>query len=408
MIVLWMPIAVALTLIFDPAFDPTVQEMAVFAIAIWGAYLIRTMFQSALGMICFWTTRGAAIFDLCMTIELLLSGRLVPLPLMPDWVQTLAWFFPFQWAFYFPIESLVGDLTTRELIGGLGMQLGVDPRRLRALHARLAAGDQALLGGGQLMRIAWAFLKVGVLNELQYRVNFVVQLFQTALALLTGLVVLALVYSHMDELNGWSEAELLVVLGIQMLMGGVIRAWIQPNMQRFIDDVREGTFDYALTKPEDSQVLVSVREFRIWQVVDVVTGAVVMAVGIGRLQSDVGLADAFAFGVALLLGTLMIYCFWLVLSTCAFWIVRMDNVVELFDGVYLTGRWPVGIYPDWLRFSITFLVPIAFAVTVPAEALTSRLDWQTLALAAGFAVVLFAITRWFWRFGLKRYSGASA
>jgi ABC-2 type transport system permease protein len=258
------------------------------------------------------------------------------------------------------------------------------------------------------MRIAWTFIKVGVLNELQYRVNFVVQLFQTALALLTGLVVLALVYSHVDELNGWSEAELLVVLGIQMLMGGAIRAWIQPNMQRFIDDVREGTFDYALTKPEDSQVLVSVREFRIWQVVEVVTGAVVMAVGIGRLQSDVGLADALAFGVALLLGTLMIYCFWLVLSTCAFWIVRMDNIVELFDGVYLTGRWPVGIYPDWLRFGITFLVPIAFAVTVPAEAVTSRLDWQTLALAAGFAVVLFAITRWFWRFGLRSYSGASA
>ena len=38
-----------------------------FAVAIWGAYLIRTMFQEALGMLCFWTTRGAAIFDLWMT-----------------------------------------------------------------------------------------------------------------------------------------------------------------------------------------------------------------------------------------------------------------------------------------------------------------------------------------------------
>ncbi len=81
---------------------------------------------------------------------------------------------------------------------------------------------------------------------------------------------------------------------------------------------------------------------------------------------------------------------------------------ELFEGLFQTGRWPVGIYPDWLRFGITFLVPIAFAITVPAEALTSRLDWQTLLLAAGFAVVLFAATRWFWGFGLRRYTGASA
>ncbi len=89
-ILLWIPIAVALTLLFDPLLDPRPLEIAVFAVAIWGAYLLRTMYQSTLGMICFWTTRGAAIFDLWMTIELLLSGRLVPLPLMPDWVETLS------------------------------------------------------------------------------------------------------------------------------------------------------------------------------------------------------------------------------------------------------------------------------------------------------------------------------
>ena len=104
----------------------------------------------------------------------------------------------------------------------------------------------------------------------------------------------------------------------------------------------------------------------------------------------------------------MLYCFWLLLATGSFWIVRMWFLPELFEGIFQTGRWPVGIYPDWLRFGITFLVPIAFAITVPAEALTSRLDWQTLALAAGFAVVLFAFTRWFWRFGLRNYTGASA
>jgi ABC-2 type transport system permease protein len=122
-IALWIPLAIGLSLVFDPTLDPRLLEIAVFAVAIWGAYLIRTMLQESLGMLCFWTTRGAAIFDLYMTSELLLSGRLVPLPLMPDWVQDVSLFLPFQWAFYFPIESLVGDMTTRELIGGLGAQL---------------------------------------------------------------------------------------------------------------------------------------------------------------------------------------------------------------------------------------------------------------------------------------------
>ena len=62
--------------------------------------------------------------------------------------------------------------------------------------------------------------------------------------------------------------------------------------------------------------------------------------------------------------------------------MRVDEIVELFAGVYQAGRWPVSIYPDWLRVGLTFLVPIAFAVTVPAEAFTQRLSAGTLGLAA--------------------------
>jgi ABC-2 type transport system permease protein len=121
-IALWLPIAAVLWLVFDPVLDPTLLEVLVFSVAIWGAYLIRTMFLSALGMITFWTTRVSAVFELAIALELLLSGRLVPLPLMPGWAEDVANVLPFKWSFYFPIDALVGDLSTGELLGGLAMQ----------------------------------------------------------------------------------------------------------------------------------------------------------------------------------------------------------------------------------------------------------------------------------------------
>jgi ABC-2 type transport system permease protein len=258
------------------------------------------------------------------------------------------------------------------------------------------------------LRISWLYFRVGVMNELQYRVNFLVSLLQSAITLAVALAVLALVYSHTDELNGWTKPELLCVTGIQIFMGGIVKTYIQPNMNRVMDEVHRGTLDYALTKPEDAQVLASVREIRIWQVVDIVSGLIVLGFGLSGIATGVGPGDALAFAVALVFGAVLIYCFWLVIATGAFWVVNMWTAAELFDGIFATGRFPVGIYPGWLRYSVTFLVPVAFAVTVPAEAVTSRLDWETLAFAAVFAVVVFALTRWFWRFGLRRYSGASA
>jgi ABC-2 type transport system permease protein len=259
-----------------------------------------------------------------------------------------------------------------------------------------------------LIRLAAVFFRVGILNELQYRVNFFLQLLQSLIALATGLVGLSLVFTHTQELAGWSRPELLAVMGVHILMGGVIQALIQPNMEQLMADVREGTLDYALTKPADSQALVSVRQIRLWQFVDVFIGLVVLGVAIAQLRGHLGLWHALGFIAALICGGIMVYTFWLMLTSTAFWVVRVDDMVNLFQGLYAAGRWPLGVYPGWLRSGLTFLVPVAFAVTVPAEALTGRLTLATLLGAAGLALALLILSRFVWRRGLRRYSGASA
>jgi ABC-2 type transport system permease protein len=257
-------------------------------------------------------------------------------------------------------------------------------------------------------RLALLYLRLNVMNEVQYRANFFIAAFQSLLSVGVGLAVLALVYSHTVTLNGWTESELLVIVGVQILLSGVVHATIQPNMERLVDEVRDGKLDFALTKPEDSQLLISLRELRLWQAVDVLSGAIVISVGIARLHNSIGVGHSLGFLALLLLGALLLYCFWLILATGAFWIVDMWFLADLFEGVYQTGRWPIGIYPGWLRYSMTYLVPVGFAVTVPAQALTNRLHWTTVVVAVCFGAALTAFTRWFWRFGLRRYSGASA
>jgi ABC-2 type transport system permease protein len=258
------------------------------------------------------------------------------------------------------------------------------------------------------LRLIGTFARVAVMNEVQYRVNFFLQLLQSLIALGTGLVALSLVFSYTTDLAGWTRPELLLVMGVHVLTGGLIRATIQPNMERLMGDIGEGTLDYALTKPEDSQFLVSIREFRLWQLIDVCLGLGLAGIALWQLRSAISGPQALAFAVALFLGGIMIYSVWLMLTTGAFWFIRVENIMEVFQSLYQAGRWPVGVYPGWLRFGLTFLVPVAFAVTVPSEALTGRLTAPTLMGAAAMAVVLFVLARRVWWFGLTRYSGASA
>jgi ABC-2 type transport system permease protein len=260
----------------------------------------------------------------------------------------------------------------------------------------------------RIIKLIGSYLRIGIANEMQYRVNFFIQLLQSFIALSTGLIGLWLVFSNTSQLGGWSQPELLAVMGVYMLMGGIIHAAIQPNMQRLMDEIQDGTLDYALTKPVDGQVLISIREFRFWQLTDVVAGLAVLVVAVTQMQARVGVWQALAFVAALALGGILIYCFWLMLTTTAFWLIRIWELVDLFQGIYAAGRWPVGIYPDWLRAGLTFLVPIAFAVTVPAEALTGRLGPAALLGALALTIFFVVLSRLVWRLGTRHYSGASA
>ncbi len=122
-IVLWLPIAVVLSLVFRPELDPSIGQIAAFVLAIWGAYVIRSMFLWMLGMVTIWTTRVSAIFEAYFAAELLLSGRLLPVSLMPGWTRTIASLLPFESTFGFPITALVGPITNRELVLGLLKQM---------------------------------------------------------------------------------------------------------------------------------------------------------------------------------------------------------------------------------------------------------------------------------------------
>ncbi len=258
------------------------------------------------------------------------------------------------------------------------------------------------------LRLLIAFFWVGVVSEATYRINFFFQLFQSLVSLGVAIAGLKVVFSYAGTLGGWGQEEILALVGVYLLVGGIIGLVIQPGMEQFIESVRDGTLDFTLTKPEDAQLLVSIRRVNIWSLIDITLGLGVLAFALVRLGEKVGGIEAGEFLLMLTAGAIIIYSFFLILATLSFWFIRVENFLTIFQSMYEAGRWPVSLYPGWLRYGLTFVVPVAFATTVPAEALIGRLTWVTLLVAISIAAFLFIISRVFWRVGLKHYSGTSA
>lgn len=259
------------------------------------------------------------------------------------------------------------------------------------------------------LRVLRAFLSVGLANLVQYRSDFVIAVVNAGVNLVTAVLGLSVIFTNTADLHGWSADQLLVLIGVHFFISGLVGLVIRPSMEAMMEGIRLGTFDFLLTKPADSQLLASAQVMAPQAFTDVVVGLGVVGYGLTRIGTTLTLSSVLLFSLTLVAGFAIVYSFLLLLSTLAFWFVKLDNILVIFQSLFgNAGRWPVPIFPGWMRPVLTFVVPIAFAVTVPAQALTGQLSLGGAALSVGVAVLFLAVSRAFWLVALRRYTGASA
>jgi len=260
----------------------------------------------------------------------------------------------------------------------------------------------------RLLKLLAVFYRTSIQTDMEYRADFYTRILASLLGLLTTVGSLSIAYTYVPTLKGWTFSQALVLLAVYYLMDGLIEMFIAPNMREVMVKVRDGTLDFLLLKPVSAQFIASFRTLNIWRIVNVLVGLGLSLYTVGNLSLAVGWGEALLFAVTLACGIVVVYSFWLVLVTLTFWFVKIDNVEQLVWQAFEAGRYPVEIYPNWLRSALTYAIPVAFIITVPAQALAGRLDEGTALVAAAVACLAAAGSSAFWRFGLRHYTGASA
>ena len=261
---------------------------------------------------------------------------------------------------------------------------------------------------GRYLRLLGLFVRTELQFALEYRFNLLLEIMQIVVVSGTSVAAVLILYAYTDVMNGWSLPQMVVLLGVFYTVQGIEELVFQPSFQRFMEHVRQGTLDFVLLKPVSSQFMVSFRHFQTVQVIQVAVGLVITLYGVAQLATVLTLGSAAAFVLTLVCGFVLIYALLLVLSTLAFWFVRVDNILALFWAFLDAGRFPIDIYPGWLRLTMSTVVPVGIAVTVPAKAIVGLIDLQTLGLVLAATAAAWLFSRAFWKRGLRAYTGASA
>ncbi len=259
-------------------------------------------------------------------------------------------------------------------------------------------------------RLVILAVRASVQQELAYRANFFINLLHSLLNFGTGVLGLVVLFGQVETVRGWDFSTTLALLGVYLSIGALRNLFIGPSLDALAGmggEVWTGNFDFTLLRPVDVQFLASFRHWRPLALIDLGLGLGVLGIAVTRLGQALTLPHIAALLLALGAGVTVLYAALLTFTALIFWSPGF-LFTWLFDGVFQLARYPVGLYPGWLRLTLTWIVPVGVMTTVPAQALTGELRAETLAGSVALATALLIGASALFRFGLRRYASASS
>ncbi|SDT96309.1 ABC-2 type transport system permease protein [Verrucomicrobium sp. GAS474] len=260
-----------------------------------------------------------------------------------------------------------------------------------------------------LLAIWLAQGKYSLAREMMFRGNFIIWIAVEVCWFVLQLVFIRVLYLHVDAIAGWTQWEMVLLVGLSQLVQQLFQTFFMVNFLQFPDLIREGKLDFLLLRPAPILFLVSIRQWDVGSILNSLLGAAVSVWALGHLGVGItagGLAAAAGFVV---LGVAFHWAIMLLLVTPAFWVTNARGFIGVYYQLFNIARQPREAFKGVFLRLFTWAIPVLLVANLPVRMLAGKGIplGATAWLVAGTGVLCLAAS-WFFHFGLRRYTSASS
>jgi len=252
------------------------------------------------------------------------------------------------------------------------------------------------------------FLHTSLASELEYKTNILIDLLTAILSLIGSIFLLSIFFQSNSSIGGWEFKQALIIQGIYTILNGITNTWFNPNLTEIVKHIREGTLDFVLLKPIDSQFFISLKKITPSGFLEIMLGVCLLIYCIKINQIDLNLGFVILSLITIICSIFILYSLWFFISTTTIWFVKTWNATEVLRSFLYIGRFPLNSFSFSLRIFFSVFIPIAFITTIPSEVFLGISQLWKILLEVLVAIVFLFTSRKFWLFALKFYTSASS
>lgn len=263
--------------------------------------------------------------------------------------------------------------------------------------------------GVRYFRIYRIFLAQHLKKIVEYRADFIIGLFGFILAQVGGVIFIGLLFQAIPELNGWSLDQMLFIYGFAQLPRGLDHLLTDNLWMLAGRIVRTGQFDRYLLRPIPPLFHLIAEIFQTDAIGELLVGVTLMIYASAKLQLRFGALDWALLVISIIAGTVIYFSVKLATASIALWTKRSQPIVFAVYTISDFAKYPIGIYPKWIRILISYIVPFAFTAFIPASYfLTQKAALYCVGGTVGIAAALLAVGMFVWKKGLRAYESSGS
>lgn len=264
------------------------------------------------------------------------------------------------------------------------------------------------LVSNHLWKVWKSSTRASLVREMEFRANFIAGLIRQGLWLLIFVFLVKTIFQNTERLAGWEQSEVLTIVALSRILEGIINSLFAHNIMELPELVRQGKFDFHLTKPVPAQFYTAFRRTGIDNIGNLTAGTILLIFSLAANHTPVTLSDALFFILLSVAGIIIYYSLLILAASLVFVLERLEFLWGFHILMSEPLTVPFDIFPRLPRLALTYILPLAFIVFVPAQALTGRLSWWQVPVALLIAAAFLLLANLAWRAGLRRYSSASS
>jgi viologen exporter family transport system permease protein len=253
-----------------------------------------------------------------------------------------------------------------------------------------------------------ALWKTSVTREMSFKGNFILWVVVEMAWFGLQLAFVGVLFSQTRTVGTWTVWQVVLLTGTSNFIQEVYQAFFLVNCTNLSELVRTGKMDFLLLLPANTRFIVSLRQVDIPSFANAAFAACVMAFAAHKLHLHPTALQCLGFGALCLAGLLVHYSLMFMLAAISFWTVRAQGIVYGYYNLFNIARMPDEAFHGAFKAVFTFALPVLLVSNVPVRVLADKLSSPAMWLVLiGLGVVWAAISEWFWRKSLRRYTSAS-